>query len=151
MGNIFDCSLCQKPDLHLSFKEYYPRCTAPKATVRSSSQPSSGKLRKELSDSRYVVAADPVTDTSGIDFTTVVSSALSLRSIVLSGSGPALLADWLVGEDIAAGRLVDVLPDYEAAATTFDTAAWIMYPSRSYLPQKVRVMIDFLRERAGQG
>ena len=81
---------------------------------------------------------------------TVVSSALSLRSVVLGDAGPALLADWLIGDDIAAGRLVDVLPEYEAAATDFETAAWLLYPSRAYLPQKVRVTIDFLKARVGR-
>ncbi len=87
------------------------------------------------------------TQTVPINAGTVVSSALSLRSVVLGGSGPALLADWLVRDDIAAGQLVDVLPGYDATATTFDTAAWLLYPSRAYLPQKVRVTIDFLKER----
>ncbi|MEM9303649.1 MAG: LysR family transcriptional regulator [Pseudomonadota bacterium] len=90
---------------------------------------------------------EPVTVTADV----IVSSALSLRSIVLGGAGPALLADWLVGEDLAAGRLVDVLPDHEATATDFDTAAWLVYPSRAYLPQKVRVMIDFLKARLTPG
>lgn len=73
-----------------------------------------------------------------------VSSALSLRSIVLAGGGPALLADWLVDDDIAAGRLVDVLPGYDVTATDFDTGAWLVYPTRAYLPRKVRAAIDFL-------
>ena len=74
-----------------------------------------------------------------------ISSALSLRSAALAGLGPALLADWLIGDDLAAGHLVDLFPAYEVTATSFDTAAWLLYPSRAYLPQKVRVMIDFLR------
>ena len=73
-----------------------------------------------------------------------VSSALSLRSIVLAGGGPALLADWLIDDDIEAGQLVVVLPDYDVTATEFDTAAWLVYPSRAWLPQKVRAVIDFL-------
>lgn len=77
----------------------------------------------------------------------VVSSALSLRSVVLGGAGPALLADWLIGDDLAAGRLVDVLPGHDATATDFETAAWLMYPSRSFLPQKVRATADFLKQR----
>ena len=76
-----------------------------------------------------------------------LSSALSLRSTVVAGAGPALLADWLIREDLDSGRLVDVFPDYDVTATEFDTAAWLLYPSRSYLPQKVRVMIDFLKAR----
>ena len=76
----------------------------------------------------------------------VISSALALRAAAVSGLGPALLADWLVQDDLAAGRLVDALPDYEATATTFDTAAWLLHPSREYLPRKVRSVMDFLRK-----
>jgi DNA-binding transcriptional LysR family regulator len=31
------------------------------------------------------------------------------------------------------------------AAISFDTGAWLVYPSRAFLPNKVRVAIDFLR------
>lgn len=75
----------------------------------------------------------------------VIASALSLRRAALDGMGPALLADWLVGRDLTAGRLVELFPDHDCTATGFDTAAWALYPSRAYLPRKVRVMIDFLR------
>ena len=77
---------------------------------------------------------------------TVLASMLSLRSVVLGGDGPALLPDWLVGSDIAKGNLVDLFPEYEATARDFDTAAWLVYPSRDCLPHKVRVMIEFLKE-----
>lgn len=79
----------------------------------------------------------------------LISSALSLRSAVLRGLGPALMADWLVGDDLATGRLIDLFPDHAATATDFETAAWALYPSRAYLPIKVRVAIDFLRHEAG--
>lgn len=77
----------------------------------------------------------------------IVSNPLALRQCAVDGLGPALLADWVVGEDLATGRLVDPFPDYDVTATDFDTAAWILYPSRSYTPLKVRVFIDFLREK----
>jgi DNA-binding transcriptional LysR family regulator len=59
------------------------------------------------------------------------------------------LPDWLIDEDIATGRLVDAFPNYAATATAtaFDTAVWLVYPSRAFLANKVRVVIDFLRER----
>ena len=79
-----------------------------------------------------------------------ISNPLSLRRAALEGLGPALLADWLITKELAAGTLVDVFPEYECAATTFDTGAWALYPSRSYLPRKVRVTIDFLRSRLSQ-
>jgi DNA-binding transcriptional LysR family regulator len=34
---------------------------------------------------------------------------------------------------------------WDVTATRFDTAAWLIYPSRSFLPAKVRAMIEFLR------
>lgn len=76
-----------------------------------------------------------------------VSSALSIRSLVKQGAGPALLADWLIHDDIKTGELIELLPNHEVTATDFDTSAWIVYPSRSYLPLKVRVMIDFLKSK----
>ena len=74
-----------------------------------------------------------------------MSGALALHELALSGMGPVLLANWLVDEDIAAGRLVNLFPDYQVTATSFDTAVWLLYPSRSFLPLKVRAMVDFLR------
>ncbi|MBN9673310.1 LysR family transcriptional regulator [Roseibium aggregatum] len=76
---------------------------------------------------------------------TVISSAASLREAARLGMGAALLPDWLIGGDLANGRLVNLFPDYECAAADFETAAWILYPSKSYLPRKVRVLIDFLK------
>jgi len=51
------------------------------------------------------------------------------------------------GDLASGGALVDMFPDYDCTATEFDTAAWALYPSRSFLPRKVRVAIDFLREK----
>ena len=77
----------------------------------------------------------------------VISNALALHRAARDGLGPALLPDWIVGADLQSGALVDLLPGHDCTATEFDTAAWALYPSRSYLPQKVRVMIDFLRQK----
>lgn len=75
-----------------------------------------------------------------------LAPAGSLLSAALLGMGPALLPNWLVDEGIASGHLVDVFPRHWVTATTFETAAWLVYPSRSYLPSKVRVFADFLKE-----
>lgn len=77
----------------------------------------------------------------------VSGSAFALFEAARAGLGPALLPDWLVDAEIASGRLVDLLPRHEASASQFDSAAWLLYPSRSQLPLKTRAMIDFLRER----
>lgn len=83
----------------------------------------------------------------GITPRIIASSALALKEATLSGLGPALLADWMIADELASGGLLDVFPDHDVTATTFDTAAWVLYPSHSFLPRKTRVMIDFLRER----
>lgn len=57
-----------------------------------------------------------------------------------------LLPDWLVDADIAAGNLVALFHDYEVDAADYESAIWILYPSREYLPLKSRVFIDFLSE-----
>ncbi len=81
---------------------------------------------------------------------TTISSALALREAARLGLGPALLADWLIASDLKDGRLVDLFPDHTCAPANFETAAWILYPSRAYLPLKVRVMIDFLKTEFGR-
>jgi DNA-binding transcriptional LysR family regulator len=75
----------------------------------------------------------------------VLSPAGAIRDAALAGLGPALLPDWLIRDDLARGRLTVCLAGWDVTATTFDTAAWLVYPSRSYLPAKVRAMIDYLR------
>ena len=74
-----------------------------------------------------------------------IASALSVRSHVLAGGPPALLADWLIDDDLKSGRLEDLFPDHQVAATDFETAAWFVYPSRRYLPRKVSLVIEQLR------
>ena len=79
----------------------------------------------------------------------VVSTALALHRAALDGLGPVLLADWVVGPDIACGRLVDIFPGHEVTATTFDSAVWLLYASRAYVPRRVRAVVDFLKDRVG--
>ena len=82
-----------------------------------------------------------------IDGDITLAPAGSLLAAAIDGLGPALLPDWLIENAIGRGELVDVLPEHRAAATTFDTAAWLVYPSRAFVPRKVRAMVDFLRVR----
>ncbi len=80
-----------------------------------------------------------------------VSGALALRDATLAGLGPALISDGLIGRALSEGALIDLFPEHDVTATTFDTAAWLLYPSRTFLPRKTRVMIDFLRKNLGKG
>jgi DNA-binding transcriptional LysR family regulator len=81
----------------------------------------------------------------------LVTNALILREAALGGHGPALLADWLIGDDLASGALVDLFAGHDVTATSFDTAAWLLYPSRAHLPARVRAVIDFLKQELPRG
>jgi len=80
-----------------------------------------------------------------VDGDLVMSSPLALRDAAVAGLGPALLPDWLIEPNLRERSLVDCFPSFRATATEFATGAWVIYPSKDFLPNKVRVTIDFLR------
>jgi DNA-binding transcriptional LysR family regulator len=77
---------------------------------------------------------------------TIISSAIALKQCALSGMGLALLPHWLIDPELQSGKLVKVLSEYEVTATDFNTSAWLVYPSRNYVPLKVRLFSDFLKQ-----
>lgn len=76
----------------------------------------------------------------------LISSGIALEQCAVAGMGLALLPQWIVGSDLKSGKLVNVFPDYEVTATDFDTSAWLLYPSRTRVPTKVRVFVDYLKK-----
>jgi len=66
------------------------------------------------------------------------------RALILAGFGLGLAVDFAVAEDIAAGRLVRVLPDYHLPSL----GIYALYPARPHLPLKVRSFLDHLVEQA---
>lgn len=89
---------------------------------------------------------EPATETVHVSGWMMCSTSLALHRAALDGLGPAMLADWLVDPDVEAGRLVNLFPQHEASATDFDSAVWLLYASRSYLPARVRGVVAFLKE-----
>jgi DNA-binding transcriptional LysR family regulator len=77
---------------------------------------------------------------------TMISNAVALQQCAIAGMGLALLPNWLIEDDLQNGTLINVFPSYDVTATEFDTVAWLVYPSRAYVPLKVRVFIDFLKQ-----
>ena len=73
----------------------------------------------------------------------VSNSAETLRYLLANGQGIFLGPSFIVFEDIAAGRLVRMMPDYRPVEFTINA----VYPNRSHLPTKVRLFIDLLVER----
>ncbi|SIT39067.1 Transcriptional regulator [Paraburkholderia ribeironis] len=69
-----------------------------------------------------------------------------LRQFALLGMGVAILPSYLIGRDLASGRLVPLLGDYRLPQIEITIA----YPSRLHLPAKVRTFIDHLVEHFEQ-
>lgn len=62
------------------------------------------------------------------------------RAAALAGQGVIWQPTFIVGEDLRAGRLVRVLPDWSLP----DIDILAVYPTRRHLSAKVRLMVDFL-------
>ncbi|WP_374372761.1 LysR family transcriptional regulator [Dongia sp.] len=62
------------------------------------------------------------------------------RAAALAGMGIIWQPTFLIGADLRAGRLVEILPDYRMP----DIDILALYPSRRHLSAKVRVMVDFM-------
>ena len=75
-----------------------------------------------------------------------VNSSMALRECFLEGAGLGTAPAWLVQDLIDAGALTRLLPDWEMASQPLH----LVYPSRRYMPQRTRVLIQFLCERLPQ-
>ena len=70
------------------------------------------------------------------------NSGDTCRAAALADQGVVLQPGFLVGPDLKAGRLVELLPAYRGSELVIHA----VYPSRKHLSGKVRVMVDFLAE-----
>lgn len=75
-----------------------------------------------------------------------VNNSDAIHSALLAGLGIGNMPDFIVGDDLAAGRLVSVLPAYRLP----EHGIWCLYPRRRHLPAKVAAWLAFLDERLGQ-
>ncbi len=74
------------------------------------------------------------------------NSSEVVREAVTAGLGIALRSTWDVGPALQRGDLKIVLPGYRESRRV---AVYAVYPSRRFLPARVRVFIDFLAELYG--
>lgn len=72
-----------------------------------------------------------------------INSALAIRQAALEGLGIIELNSYLVGDDVAAGRLVRLLPQYRPKELSF----YAVYAERRFLAPKIRVFVDALLAR----
>jgi hypothetical protein len=72
-----------------------------------------------------------------------VTNALAVRACALEGLGVIELNSYIVGADIAAGRLVRLLDGYQPR----ELSIYAVFPERRFLAPKVRVFIDAMLAR----
>lgn len=81
-----------------------------------------------------------------------IGTGLVLRDSTLAGAGISLLATPLCGAFLRDGRLVDMLPGWEAdvhEGATVERVVCVVYPDNKWIPPKVRAFVDFLVAHVG--
>ena len=73
-----------------------------------------------------------------------VDATPAVHAAVLAGGGLSVLPDYVAAADLAAGRLVRVLP----AWTLRSGGIFVLLPSARFRPAKTRLFLDFLSRAA---
>jgi DNA-binding transcriptional LysR family regulator len=76
----------------------------------------------------------------------ITNSGETLRTAALQGNAISLAAGFIVHDDLEAGRLVRLLPEYRTAELAMNA----VYPHRHHLSAKVRTFIDVLAHHSAE-
>ncbi|MCE2593347.1 LysR family transcriptional regulator [Motilimonas cestriensis] len=151
IGHLADSSLVaqkinQLPLMLCAAPEYLAKINPPKAVAdlatldclidSNHSQPH----RWTLTD------RDGKTESVNVKGRMTINSSSSIASLAIAGASIAMLPTFLAEPAINQGRLVRVLPEYNASTY----GLYAVYPHRQFLSPKVRCFIDFIRTHFGQ-
>lgn len=70
------------------------------------------------------------------------NSGDTCRAAALAHQGIVLQPTFLLGDDLAAGTLVELMPQFRS----IELGIYAVYPTRKHVPPKVRALIDFLAQ-----
>jgi DNA-binding transcriptional LysR family regulator len=93
-----------------------------------------------------------LTDKEGKHHTVPIQSKISanngdfLKLMTLQGHGITYVPTFMVYQELADGRLISLLTDYQIPSMN----AYAVYPKNRFLPERCRRFIDFLSERFGE-
>ncbi|CAJ0718419.1 HTH-type transcriptional regulator DmlR [Ralstonia edaphis] len=76
----------------------------------------------------------------------VTNDGEAAHTLAAEGAGIAVKSIWDVGDDLLAGRLVRVLPGHSVSAAPLHA----IYPHSQHLAPRVRVFVDYVRDRLQQ-
>ena len=86
-------------------------------------------------------------DPGASDCPLILDDGLSSKIATVASAGISLNSLWSVHEELRAGRLKRILPEFEAAE---ESVLWLIYPKSNVLSPKVRVFMDFLITQIGE-
>lgn len=72
----------------------------------------------------------------------VTDSLYALRNAAIEGMGVAVGSSWILAEDVAAGRLVQLLPEWQPDPLPVT----LLYPYAQFYPARLRHFIDTMKE-----
>ena len=130
-------TICASPD-------YLERCGSPILPQDLSSH-------KVLKYGHWPLAGIALSDTKGkqhlvnVDDYFTANNGDAIIQIAVAGHGIVILPTFISWDALTKGDLVPILEDYSLPTMH----AYAVYPSTSYLPGKVRSLIDFLTHRFG--
>ncbi|MDN4052026.1 LysR substrate-binding domain-containing protein [Massilia sp. YIM B02763] len=75
-----------------------------------------------------------------------VNNGELLRQASIAGLGIAMLAQWLVRDDLRAGRLVQVLDGYDVNPGSMDVAMYALYQANRRGSRKIHAFVELLSE-----
>jgi len=142
-SNLIAKKLCDTPAMLIASPQYLANCEVP-------TEPS------ELVDHQWLalsVQASPYSKTfihklTGEKIGVSLKGSLSINSVeaiiaaALDGLGVTMLAKVTIDDLLQSGKLVSLLPDYQAASVPI----YAVYPHREYLPSKVKVFLKLLEQ-----
>ena len=76
----------------------------------------------------------------------IASSAVAVHRAALAGAGLAVLSHIIAVPDIAAGRLIPLMSDFQPARLPI----YVVYPSRQNIPLRVKTVLHFLTDAIEQ-
>ncbi len=141
-SNLIARKLCSSPIVTVASPEYLKRNGTPQ-------HPS------DLRDHNYIVYSDTgrreetAFQEGGkplyvrVDGNLSTNNTEAMRTALISGLGISRGPRWLIGDAIAGGELVEILPDYQPGAMGIH----VVYSSGRHLPSKVRCFIEFFMDQ----
>ena len=129
--------VCASPD-------YVRRAGSPKTPAELGSHACLTYSEIPVPDMWHFESTDGRPETVHVSGPLTASSAGFVHAIALAGRGIVFGPYFAFDADIAAGRLVPLLPDWRAIPVQ---SVHALYPHRSFVSAKVRTFLDFLIER----